>query len=125
MTAQARRAGERLRASMHDRLEGHPLVRAVWGAGLVVALDMADAGVSPASAEFLLRLQADCQDRRLLINYTGSTVILVPPLNIADRDIEFLVQTVGQTLDELARAQTFAGSGRCDDGRAGRLSQRA
>jgi taurine-pyruvate aminotransferase len=103
--AQARHAGELLRASMRDRLRGNPLVSAVWGAGMVVALDMADDGVSPGSAGFLLRLQAECQDRRLLINYTGSTVILVPPLNISDRDIEFLVQTVGEAVDELAAAQ--------------------
>jgi acetylornithine aminotransferase len=89
------RAGERLRGGL-ERL-GHPLVRAVRGAGLlwgvVIGGDLAG------------RVQQAAQDKGLLVNAVAPDVIrLAPPLTVSDDEVDAFLEgfrdALTQTLSE-------------------------
>ncbi|OIK05281.1 acetylornithine transaminase [Streptomyces monashensis] len=85
------RAGERLRRGL-ERL-GHPLVREVRGAGLLlgVVLDGALAA----------QVQRAAQDRGLLVNAVLPDVIrLAPPLNVSDRAVDTFLDRFPAALSE-------------------------
>ncbi|MGW3860051.1 acetylornithine transaminase [Streptomyces sp. NPDC005047] len=87
-----RRAGRRLRHALEGL--GHPLVREVRGAGLLlgVVLDGAHAA----------RVQRAAQDRGLLVNAVAADVVrLAPPLTVSDREVEVFLDGFGAALAEV------------------------
>jgi acetylornithine aminotransferase len=93
------RAGERLRRGL--RTPGHPLVREVRGAGLLVGVVL--------DGEIAARVQQAAQDKGLLVNAVMPDVIrLAPPLTVSDREVDTFVDgfraALSETLDEALTA---------------------
>ncbi|MFD8980636.1 acetylornithine transaminase [Streptomyces sp. NPDC059564] len=86
------RTGERLRRGLEAL--GHPLVREVRGAGLLlgVALD----------GELAARVQGAAQDKGLLVNAVTPQVIrLAPPLIVSDREVDTFLDRFRAALSEV------------------------
>ncbi|MEG8279677.1 acetylornithine transaminase [Streptomyces sp. AHA2] len=76
------RAGERLRRGL--RVPGHPLVREVRGAGLLLGVVL--------GGEVATRVQQAAQDRGLLVNAVAPDVVrLAPPLTVSDGEVDEFV----------------------------------
>ncbi|MFI7406712.1 acetylornithine transaminase [Streptomyces sp. NPDC049541] len=93
-------AGQRLRHGLEAL--GHPLVREVRGAGLLLGIAL--------HGNLAARVQQAAQDRGLLVNAVMPDVIrLAPPLIVSDREVDTFVEgfraALSETLDgELAAA---------------------
>ncbi|MDL5205445.1 acetylornithine transaminase [Streptomyces sp. ALI-76-A] len=91
--------GERLRRGLET--PGHPLVREVRGAGLLVGVVL--------DREVAARVQRAAQDKGLLVNAVMPDVIrLAPPLTVSDREVDTFVDgfraALSETLDEALTA---------------------
>ena len=106
-------AGERLATLLNERFGNHPNVGDIRGRGLLVAIELvADrATKKPFDPELKLheRAKADAFDRGLLIYPGGGTadgrsgdhILLAPPYNVTDPELEMIVDLLGQTLDAI------------------------
>ena len=108
---QVGRAGERLKSLLTERFGDHPNVGDIRGRGLLQAIEIvADrstkAPFDPALALHKLA-KADAFDRGLLIYPGGGTVdgrrgdhiLLAPPYNVTDQELEMIVDLLGETVD--------------------------
>ncbi|MFI6475179.1 acetylornithine transaminase [Streptomyces sp. NPDC050516] len=89
LLAHVRRVGDRLRRGLADL--GHPLVREVRGAGLLlgVVLDGSHAA----------RVQQAAQGRALLVNAVAPDVVrLAPPLIVSDREVDAFLDRFPEAL---------------------------
>jgi len=115
LVARSRARGERLLAGLRRRLAGHPLVKDVRGQGLLVGIEFGPTGsgwlakLAPALvgkisetmfgqwvALRMLEAGILCQPAALAWN----VLRLEPPLTIADEQIDAIVATLGDILDE-------------------------
>ena len=110
--------GERLRALVEDRLDGHPNVGQIRGRGLLVGVelvvDRAARAPFPRSARLAERVQARAWERGLLIYYgtgnadgtNGETVLLGPPFVVTDQELtaiaDRLAAAIGESAAEIA-----------------------
>ena len=104
-------AGSRLRAALTSRFGNHPNVGDIRGRGLLLALELvADrATKTPFDPELRIhqRAKSEAFDRGLLIYPGGGTVdgrsgdhiLLAPPYNVSDDELDMIVDLLGQTLD--------------------------
>ena len=107
--------GSHLLAGLARRLAGHPFVRAVRGRGLLVGIELGPTGAGWVSraAPFLVRELArsvfgQWAALRLLeegivaqpASQQWNVLRLEPPLTIADREIDTLVEATGAVLDD-------------------------
>lgn len=87
LLARVREVGDRL----HERLSGLPHVVSARGRGLMLACE-----VDVAAPEVVRRALLS---ERLVVNATGPTTIrLLPPLNISDKDLDDAVARLGRAL---------------------------
>ncbi|GGO82665.1 acetylornithine transaminase [Wenjunlia tyrosinilytica] len=90
----AKRAGERLREGVEGL--GHPLVRHVRGAGLLLGIVLTEP-IAP-------QVQQAAQDAGFLVNAAvPDTVRLAPPLIVTDEEVDGFVQALPGVLDGVRR----------------------
>jgi adenosylmethionine-8-amino-7-oxononanoate aminotransferase len=98
--------GERLRNKL-SVVEDHPNVGDVRGKGLLIGIELVEdqASKHPASPEKVGAVISGCQERGLIVGKNGDTVAgfnnvitLAPPLVVTDEDLEFIAQTVKESL---------------------------
>jgi adenosylmethionine-8-amino-7-oxononanoate aminotransferase len=104
-------AGKRLSNFLVDRFGNHPHVGDIRGRGLLQAIELvADrSSKAPFDPELALheRVKADAFARGLLIYPGGGTadgrsgdhILLAPPYNVSDDELEMIVDLLGQTVD--------------------------
>ena len=106
-----RSAGGRMMASLRQRFGNHPHVGDIRGRGLLIALELvadraAKTPFDPALAMHQ-RAKAEAFVRGLLIYPSGGTVdgrsgdhiLLAPPYNVSDDELELIVDMLGDTLE--------------------------
>ena len=105
-----RNSGERLKALLASRFADHPNVGDIRGRGLLLALEL----VSDREAkrpfdpklEIHKKLKSEAFGRGLLIYPSGGTadgrsgdhLLLAPPYNVSDGELEMIVDLLGQTM---------------------------
>jgi adenosylmethionine-8-amino-7-oxononanoate aminotransferase len=106
-------AGERLQAMLTERFGNHPNVGDIRGRGLLLALELvADRSTkAPFNPTLAMnqRAKAEAFVRGLLIYPAGGTVdgrigdhiLLAPPYNVTDDELEMIVDLLGQTVDAI------------------------
>jgi acetylornithine aminotransferase len=95
LLANARRQGEHLLQRLRVELADHPQVLQVRGLGLMIGIEL-------KTPQRDLALKA-ALDHGLLINVTrGTTIRLLPPLIIDEREVEMIVRGVSRTLHSTA-----------------------
>lgn len=86
-------------------LADHPNVGEVRGIGALAALEIvADRGtleLYPAEKRVAHLAQAMCVERGLIMRAMGSTLYCAPPFTITHQDVDFIVTTVRDVLDQL------------------------
>lgn len=109
-------AGERLRTLLADRFGDHPHVGDIRGRGLLQAIELvADRATKvPFDPTLALhqRAKIDAFERGLLIYPGGGTVdgrsgdhiLLAPPYNTTDQELEMIVDLLGETVDAVLPA---------------------
>jgi adenosylmethionine-8-amino-7-oxononanoate aminotransferase len=103
-------AGAKLRTTLGDRFGNHPNVGDIRGRGLLLAMELvADrstkAPFDPALAMHQ-RIKSDAFQRGLLVYPGGGTidgrngdhVLLAPPYNVTDDELDMIVDLLGQTM---------------------------
>lgn len=105
------RAGARLMSLLVERFGDHPNVGDIRGRGLLQAIELvADRAIkAPFDPALTLhqRAKADAFNRGLMIYPGGGTIdglngdhiLLAPPYNVTDQELEMIVDLLGQTLD--------------------------
>jgi len=104
-------AGGRMMASLRQRFGNHPHVGDIRGRGLLIALELvadraAKTPFDPALAMHQ-RAKAEAFGRGLLIYPSGGSVdgrsgdhiLLAPPYNVSDEELELIVDMLGDTLE--------------------------
>ena len=111
LLGRVREAGERLSDLLVDRFGNHPHVGDIRGRGLLQAIELVADRTSkaPFDAELALheRAKADAFSRGLLIYPGGGTadgrsgdhILLAPPYNVSDEELDMIVDLLGQTVD--------------------------
>ncbi|MEV8320784.1 acetylornithine transaminase [Streptomyces sp. NPDC059900] len=91
--AHVTQAGERLRAGLAAL--GHPLVREVRGAGLLLGIVL--------DGDIAARVQQAAQDNGLLVNAVAPDVIrLAPPLTVSDSEVDTFLDGFGTALSAIS-----------------------
>jgi adenosylmethionine-8-amino-7-oxononanoate aminotransferase len=111
LLGRVKEAGVRLVQLLDARIANHPNIGDIRGRGLLVAMELvADretkAPFDPALAMHR-RAKADAFDRGLLIYPSGGTIdgrngdhiLLAPPYNVTDDEVETIVDLLAQTVD--------------------------
>lgn len=102
--------GGYLKQSLADSLKDHPFVGDVRGKGLLVGIELvADKETKePLETSLVNKVISGCKQKGLIIGKNGATVAgfnnvltLAPPLNITEDDLEFIIKTVTEEINEL------------------------
>ncbi len=110
--ARSQQLGDRLKNDLETKLQNHPYVGDVRGKGLLIGIEMvADKAMKqPLDVSKLNEVIATCKKNKLIIGKNGVTVdgysnvlTLSPPLNIEEEDLDFIVQTVTNALNDLSK----------------------
>lgn len=107
LVEQARRQGEYLHTSLHDRFDGHPKVGEIRGRGLLAGLqlvsDKAHKKLPEASEKWPLKVTQAARKRGLVVRPLPSvaTLALSPPLTISRQEIDTIVTVLDESLGEL------------------------
>jgi adenosylmethionine-8-amino-7-oxononanoate aminotransferase len=108
-----REAGDRLKDLLIARFGNHPNVGDIRGRGLLLALELVAnrATKVPFDPELAMhqRAKSDAFERGLLIYPGGGTVdgrsgdhiLLAPPYNVGNDELDMIVELLGQTLDSV------------------------
>ena len=111
LLARVRDAGERLNDLLVDRFGNHPHVGDIRGRGLLQAIELVAerSSKAPFDPELALheRAKSDAFARGLLIYPGGGTadgragdhILLAPPYNVTDEELEMIVDMLGQTVE--------------------------
>ncbi|MEO8546900.1 MAG: aspartate aminotransferase family protein [Sphingomicrobium sp.] len=109
-------AGTRLMTLLRDQFGNHPNVGDIRGRGLLQAIEfVADRSTKvPFAPELAVhqRAKADAFERGLLIYPSGGTIdgrlgdhiLLAPPYNVTDDELDMIVSLLGETLDAVLPA---------------------
>ncbi len=109
-------AGARLRKLLQDRFSDHPNVGDIRGRGLLQAIELVADRTTKAPFDPALRLHEQAKQaafgRGLLIYPGGGTadgrsgdhILVAPPYNVTDDELEMIVGLLGDTLDEVVPA---------------------
>ena len=90
--------GERIRTGLAGRLDGHRWVQEIRALGAYIAI-VPDGPSDIAARMMMLRhIQAQCEQRGVLIDYTPEILMLVPPLNLGDDEADLLASTVADVI---------------------------
>ncbi|HET9520047.1 MAG TPA: aminotransferase class III-fold pyridoxal phosphate-dependent enzyme, partial [Candidatus Limnocylindrales bacterium] len=108
--------GERLQVLLRGRLEEHPNVGEIRGRGLMVGIELvADRStrVAPPRAARLTEAVVAGAKRRGVLLYSGTgnatgidgdTILLGPPFVVTEAELERIVATLGDAIDEAVAA---------------------
>jgi taurine-pyruvate aminotransferase len=106
----SRDLGEKLLKDLTSQLNNHPYVGNVRGKGLLVGIELVKdkATKEPLEVELVNKVIGACKQKGILIGKNGATVAgynnvltLSPPLNIEEKDLEFLVKTLTESLQTI------------------------
>ncbi|RDI45947.1 aspartate aminotransferase family protein [Falsibacillus pallidus] len=95
--------GAKLMNDLKTALKDHPLVGDIRGKGLLVGIELVKdkSTKAPADVSILNEIIAFCKKNKLIIGKNGATVAgynnvltLSPPLNIEEKDLSFIVETL-------------------------------
>ena len=104
-------AGARLSSLLTDRFRDHPNVGDIRGRGLLQAIELVEDRSTKASFDPKLalhqRVKEDAFARGLLVypgggtidGHRGDHILLAPPYNVTDEELETIVGLLGQTVD--------------------------
>jgi adenosylmethionine-8-amino-7-oxononanoate aminotransferase len=104
-------AGARLSSLLTDRFRDHPNVGDIRGRGLLQAIELVEDRSTKASFDPNLalhqRVKEDAFARGLLVypgggtidGHRGDHILLAPPYNVTDEELETIVGLLGQTVD--------------------------
>ena len=113
LLARVQQSGERLMMLLNQRFDNHPNIGDIRGRGLLFALELVQdrATKGPFDPELAMhqRAKREAFERRLLIYPSGGTVdgrsgdhiLLAPPYNATDEELEVIVDLLGETLDAI------------------------
>jgi len=101
-----RTVGAQLQTKLRERVAPHPMVGEVRGRGMVAGVELVakkGSGYVPFPSKFKMgaRLRAEAIRRGLILRAMGDTLGISPPLIINEEEIEFLVDTLCQSLEAL------------------------
>ncbi|GHH99048.1 aspartate aminotransferase family protein [Neobacillus kokaensis] len=106
----SRDLGEKLRIDLTSLLQDHPYVGNVRGKGLLVGIELVHdkASKEPLDTELVNKVISSCKAKGVIIGKNGATVAgynniltLAPPLSIDQKDLNFLVKTLTEALDQI------------------------
>ena len=101
LTERAERAGAQLLSGLRERAAGHARVAEVRGRGLMVALELADAGTLAPRPDLAKALLAEAMARNVLLlscGTYGQAVRIIPPLVTTEDEIELALDAIGEAL---------------------------
>ena len=98
IVGRGRQMGERLRDCLAKLLASAPFFRDVRATGAFVALDLVGPDERPASMLMKRYLEAACAAKHVLIDYTPDTVMLMPPLILADEEADLMAETLANVV---------------------------
>lgn len=102
--------GDKLKNDLQNRLANHPYVGDVRGKGLLVGIELVEDKQTkkPLDVACLNKVIGYCKSRHVLIGKNGDTVAgfnnvlaMSPPLSIEEEDLDLLVQTVVEGIQQL------------------------
>ncbi|HWK23016.1 MAG TPA: aspartate aminotransferase family protein [Ureibacillus sp.] len=102
--------GEEVLHSLKAQLDKNPLVGDIRGKGLLIGIELVKdkATKDPLEIERVNKVIATCKEKGVIIGKNGTTVagfnnvlLLSPPLNIADEDIEIVIKTLVEAIHQL------------------------
>jgi putrescine aminotransferase len=104
LVARSAARGQRLLTGLEARLQGHPLVRAVRGRGLLVGVELGPAGVVKKIARSVFGQWAALRmlEKGFIVQpsaHCWNVVRLEPPLTIGEAEIDLAVNALGEVLD--------------------------
>ena len=102
--ANVRRQERRVLSGLRDALSGNPLVAQVRGLGLITAVELRTADGREAPLALTRRIEAACDERGVLVQHAHNNIVLYPPLVITDDEVDIMVGTVSEVIDETTRA---------------------
>jgi adenosylmethionine-8-amino-7-oxononanoate aminotransferase len=106
----SRDLGEQLLNDLTNLLQNHPYVGNVRGKGLLVGIELVkDKGTKePLDVALVNQVIANCKQEGIIIGKNGATVAgynnvltLAPPLNIEQKDINFIIKTLTESLNKI------------------------
>jgi 4-aminobutyrate aminotransferase len=100
----AHRLGERLMAGLRQAAAGHASVAELRGRGLMLAIELADAGSLAPRPDLAKGLLAEAMARNLLLltcGTYGQVVRIIPPLVTTEDEIDLAVEVIGSALDAI------------------------
>lgn len=98
------RLGARLVDGLREAAAGHPRVAEVRGRGLMVAVELADAGTLAPRPDLAKGMLAEALARKLLLltcGTRGQAVRIIPPLVTTDDEIDQAVGIIGAALNAI------------------------
>ena len=101
--AGVRRTGRFLTELLQDRFRDHPSVRAVYGEGLMLGVELAGQDGTPWSVAEVNQLRLTCRDHGLLTSYSDGILPLLPPLTISGDECAELVDRLAAALHEFEK----------------------
>lgn len=102
--------GEKVLTELQNLLRGHPYVGDVRGKGFLIGIELVKDKQTkePLNASLVNEVIALCKKEGLLIGKNGTTVagynnvlVLSPPLNIPEDDIDFLIKVLTDSLEKM------------------------
>ncbi|MEK9196963.1 aspartate aminotransferase family protein [Ureibacillus sp. 179-F W5.1 NHS] len=102
--------GTEMLKTLQARLSSHPFVGDVRGKGLLIGIELVKDKETkePIEVESINKVIAICKEKGVIIGKNGTTVagfnnvlLLSPPLNISDEDIQVVIDTLVEAIYEL------------------------
>jgi taurine-pyruvate aminotransferase len=106
----SRDLGEQLLNDLSNLLQDHPYVGNVRGKGLLIGIELvSDKNTkAPLEADLVNKVIATCKQQGVIIGKNGATVAgynnvltLAPPLNIEQKDLQYITKTLTEALNKL------------------------
>ena len=100
--------GQRLKDGLKELMKKHPLIGDVRGRGLLLGIELVkDRQTKEYAAAECAELMEQCKERGLLIGkggLFGNVVRLAPALSITAAQVDFILETIDQSLHAIAKA---------------------
>ncbi|MGG3466988.1 aspartate aminotransferase family protein [Neobacillus pocheonensis] len=106
----SRDLGEHVLNDLSTILQDHPYVGNVRGKGLLIGIELVKdkATKEPLDSTLVNQVIGTCKEKGIIIGKNGATVAgynnvltLAPPLNIEQKDLNFLIKTLTESLNKL------------------------
>jgi 4-aminobutyrate aminotransferase len=104
LVARAERLGARLLDGIHERADGRRSVAEVRGRGMMIGIELADAGTLDPRPDLVKGLMHEAFDRGLLLlscGVRGQVVRVIPPLVTTDDEVDRAIGIIGEALEAI------------------------